>query len=449
MRALREFCTHHIHLFWILGLAFVLRLWWIHEFDVVPASDFKAYYDNAMRFAEGKSFVVNNIEPKSAFWPIGWPFFLSIFFRLFGPSVLLAKLIGVACYLTAMTICYWMVLRATDSRLAASFSAFMLAIYPNHIALATILYSEYLYMALLLGGIWLYLARTGETEPRRCVHLGLAGVILGASTLVRTHSLYVPVLLMILAPGLWFSARGHAGWAQWARANGFIAARRLVLMYAGLFAVISPWLVRNYCAFGKPVMVTSVGFNLLVATDTVKPIRPRKNPRYDYMYDYTRNEAERDAWAKKQAIAIIMQNPMRYLESAPSKLAEAYRIDHDGFSQSEKSLQAIPAVVAEPKRAFLDRMIDLNFRYYVWLSVLGILGAAQGVGSNRTEVRRLSTVAIGLSLYFTLFIVVFYGQIRYRYPVSIFSAAMAGVFAGKMKGFFDARFGNGSARIKP
>lgn len=74
--------------------------------------------------------------------------------------------------------------------------------------------------------------------------LVLAVLLLGGATLAR------PLLLLVSAlAGLY---------AAWRRRRLASAAAAAVAVYAGVFAALAPWAVRNYIRLGEPVLLTTV-----------------------------------------------------------------------------------------------------------------------------------------------------------------------------------------------
>jgi 4-amino-4-deoxy-L-arabinose transferase-like glycosyltransferase len=99
---------------------------------VTPTSDADWYYSRAAILAQGLGYLGSHGQP-TAFWPVGWPWLLSLGFRLGGVSI---WTVGVINTLAAM-LTGWLVLdlgrRWSGSELGARAGLLAWAVYPNAI----------------------------------------------------------------------------------------------------------------------------------------------------------------------------------------------------------------------------------------------------------------------------------------------------------------------------
>ncbi len=178
-----------------------------------------------------------------SFPPI-WPLLVGLSSRLFGLGVS-SSLIPAAAVLIATGVSA----RALALRLAgpgwpfpwAAFPAFALidAGYRDELAAGRSIPLAILLLLLAL----VTLLPTLEREEGLARRSGLAGGLLGAMLLVRSDDLlFVPALL-------------GAALLAWGRVHGWRAAwRAAVVAGLALLAVMSPWMIRNLLAFGKPLV---------------------------------------------------------------------------------------------------------------------------------------------------------------------------------------------------
>jgi 4-amino-4-deoxy-L-arabinose transferase-like glycosyltransferase len=168
---------------------------------------------------------------------------------------------------------------------------------------------------------------TRAQQTNRARDWAAAGVCVGLGALSRSGALAVA---LPLAAGL--------GLARWDRARPIWsalreAARPVTLFSLAVFLAISPWMVRNFLAFGRPVIgSTLLGYNLyrhnsILSGDDylrfVGPVEGRQNiqtllARHPELQG-TENEAQMDGFYRSEAMRIIAQYPARYV------LAVAYR----------------------------------------------------------------------------------------------------------------------------
>src|SRR5512135_1983001 len=71
----------------------LLRLALVMLIPVTPSSDGAWYFESAMDLAAGLGYTEHGVP--TAFWPPGYPLFLSLVFRIFGPYLLAAQMANV------------------------------------------------------------------------------------------------------------------------------------------------------------------------------------------------------------------------------------------------------------------------------------------------------------------------------------------------------------------
>jgi 4-amino-4-deoxy-L-arabinose transferase-like glycosyltransferase len=169
------------------------------------------------------------------------PFYLSLFFRAFGDSVLWPRLgQAVIGALTCIALLRFGTLLA--GRTAGAIAATLVALYPAHIYLSGVFYVDCI--AGLLAIEWLMLTYRTPAARNMLVTAALAGVVFGLSVLTRpTFLIVLPVAIaaFFIVPG----ARWRDGIATVA---AFVVAATLI---------IAPWTARNYHTYGRFVIVSS------------------------------------------------------------------------------------------------------------------------------------------------------------------------------------------------
>lgn len=209
-------------LLWILGGALAIRLGVLFVVSPTPlAGDELDYFWRAAERAQ------DMVPEDVGFRPPLMEFFYGTLFRLTGPSIPVARLatvvIGVLLLVPLHDIA-----RRFGGLTTARMAAVLAAVYPNFIAFSHYLWSETIYMFLVLWGI----ALLGSHLERPAIwKLGLAGVALGLSALTRVVGLAFPILA--------------AGWLLWiSRSELRRSLRPLAAPACLLVAVvvpIAPW----------------------------------------------------------------------------------------------------------------------------------------------------------------------------------------------------------------
>jgi len=200
-----------------------------------PQSDDMQYVEMAKRFAAGQgiasSFPYGYLHP-TAFRPPVYPALLGSWYWLVGASVGAAQVLNVV--IGALVVVAGAVLATRfGGRTAGLVAAGLLAVYPPLLANDGAALSEPVALLILLGALLALL--DSRALP--------AGALVGLLVLTRPSAqLYVPVLAVLL----------------WHR----VGIRRAAVLLAAAAVVVLPWVVRNDAVVGRPVVVTSNGFNL-------------------------------------------------------------------------------------------------------------------------------------------------------------------------------------------
>ena len=99
----------------IIFCALVLRVGWVIYAQTVPGSDFYQYDLLAQRLANGQGYVDEFGEP-TAFYAIGWPFSLSVIYRIFGYSLIVPQLINALLSVGSVGLTYKLSIFVLNSR---------------------------------------------------------------------------------------------------------------------------------------------------------------------------------------------------------------------------------------------------------------------------------------------------------------------------------------------
>jgi 4-amino-4-deoxy-L-arabinose transferase-like glycosyltransferase len=155
--------THRV-LFAVIALAAVLRFGWVLYAQTIPGSDFYQYDLLAQRLANGQGYVDEFGEP-SAFYAIGWPFFLSIVYRIFGYSLIAAQLVNALMAVGSVALVFVISRYLLNDRFAL-LAALLVAINPTLVLYSSAHGTESLFIFQLLLISWL-LMRSIKSPTRR------------------------------------------------------------------------------------------------------------------------------------------------------------------------------------------------------------------------------------------------------------------------------------------
>lgn len=165
----------------ILFSVVVPRLVWILVFDVIPQADFKFYDSLAEKLARGEAAGQGYVSlfPHT----YGYPSFLSLFYRLFGPDYHLAQGLNIVLGLGIAVLVYHLG-ESLFSRKAGLFSAVFWALWPSQILYASLVASEALFTFLLLLCAWLFVRVLERERPSSFAYAGI-GALLAVTNSIR------------------------------------------------------------------------------------------------------------------------------------------------------------------------------------------------------------------------------------------------------------------------
>ena len=219
----------------VLALGLALRLVAVQQ----AADIFRLPGDEGYYVETGRAIAATGHHPGSYRGP-GYPFFLAMVFRLAGSDNLQAvRLAQIALALLSIALVFHLVRRSYGQR-AALWSAIAMAVAPNLVHFTLFFWSETLFIAVLLVGLWLLLR---FDEHRRSRDLALVGLTFGVAALTRESIL--PFMAVL------------AAWVVLRPAPAAERVRRLVVFGACLLLPILPWTARNYAVNGSFVLISN------------------------------------------------------------------------------------------------------------------------------------------------------------------------------------------------
>ena len=427
----------HRNLLAIVVLAAVLRLIWVLYAQTVPGSDFAQYDLLAQRLAEGKGYVDEFGEP-TAFYAIGWPFFLSVIYRIFGHSLIAAGLINALMGVGAVILVYTISRYLLDYR-AVLIATLLVAINPTLILYSSTHGTESLFVFEILLLTWLIMrALTGQ----HTIELILIGILTGFAILTRPVGISVPLGAVVAV----YALNRHDF-----RRN----LSKILLIVVVSAVIVTPWIVRNAVTVGATTLQTSGGVTLWIgnnpqATGGLMPppavpgltagARPGAGP------DAT--EAEANSAYTSAAIDSFLADPVRAVTLIPRKMFELWAGHRHAVTHStRKSGRVIPGFI-------LGSLPILTQAYLI--SLLALVLVAFGMKHSR----KIWVVGPGITLtatfvFWNAFHMMSFGSGRYHVPLEPFlamfaaSALSAMLLAYKARASGDHGSGNESSSLKP
>ena len=344
---------------------------------------------------------LNDRGRPSAYWPPGYPLFLSAVYALFGVNVVALRV--AQCLIGAGTVAVvHRIARRVLDRSGARLAALATALYPLFIYSAGADMPVTLQVALIAGGVLLVLVAV----ERDSVPAALGAGLLGAwATLVAGSALPAFVLF-----ALWM-AWDRGATAGRGRSRGLRLALACLLP---IVVVLGAWMVRNERAFGHPVLVsTNGGYNLWLGNHPgVKASTgnraeapgaeevPGMLAEARLIWDLPGNEATRDSAFTHRALGYIAADVPRFLRLTLSKSVEFWAL--------------VPRPMTENRpRLGLERLASLCS--YGLLLPFALVWLALSLRRSRVAV-----LVLLLFLIYTAVHAVILAKVRFRLPLDSF-----------------------------
>jgi 4-amino-4-deoxy-L-arabinose transferase-like glycosyltransferase len=352
-----------------------------------PTSDAAWYHEVAASLARGDG-VVYGGEP-TAYRSPGYAMLLAVLYRVAGPHVALAWVLGALATAVLLRAMFEVAMRLHDERVARV-ATLMAAMYPALVLMTGQSLSDLVFVAGLFAA-FAFVLRVNGDRPQDVLWLGAA---IGLLTLLRS----VGGGLVALLPAVWWLVRRND--ARYARAVAIAAFACAV--------VVLPWMVRNAIVLDRFTIGTNAGSNLLVGN---RPGASGWRDAFELSPQLlaVRGEAARDDAMKAQAWAFIREHPAQALAILPGKLAGMYLLE----TQAVTSLFQGERRGSDAARHALYGLSQLT-----WMA-LALLVLARVASWRAASQRPRGAQWSGwlLVAYFTAICLVFHGEDRYRLPV--------------------------------
>lgn len=376
------------------ALAAAIRLYYVLTDDrwVIRGDGFD-YFLSALRLADGGGYTRawGQIGAPAAYHPPGWTTLLGGVAWLGGRTLRTHQLVGVVLGLGVVVLAGLIGRRYFDARVGV-IAALIAAAYPGFWLLEGNVLAEPL--ALFVLGVLMLLVADLRDRPT-LLRSGVAGVVCGLLTLVRSEQLML--LVLVVVPIVWLS-------------SSLRRAERLArIAVAGLacLAVLAPWSIYNSARFGAPVFVsTGDGHTLLAGNcdpgsfrgenlgfvDTTCYVRLGKtHPQYD--------EARLNNEARRSAIANVRDNLTRMPVVVAARLGRTLAVYRPGATVKWVS----------------DWMLVGRLPVWTWVVSFWFVLAFATVGVVLARRHRIWTWPLLAPAAIALFeTVVFYGEPRYH-----------------------------------
>lgn len=353
-------------------------------------ADFDWYFTHAVQLADGGGYVWNG-HP-TAYWPIGWPFILSLVIRIFGPHMMAGLFTNVVFSICIVVLVYFITLAIFKSRPAAVTASIAYTLLPSHLLWNSILGSEESFTLLLLLSIYLYLLATKRNKSWFWL-LSVAGLVMGFATDVRPIPLLFPICLICYE---WFLHR-----RRWL--NGF----QRVLTFSVFMAIgVLPVTIRNWIVMKHFILVsTNGGVNLWQGTHTDGGYFWSWLPWINPLLKAGNNEILSNQIGQQAAEKFIFAHPLSTAHHGFLKIIDLYKNDINSVWYTFHEVS--PGLTNT-----MNSVCNTTYFLFMLLALVGLVALARHRCRGKFAVLPLLWI-----VYNTAIFVFFPAWDRFRYPM--------------------------------
>jgi 4-amino-4-deoxy-L-arabinose transferase-like glycosyltransferase len=301
-RRLSAAVTQHRDYSFDLAIAVVVsllvRLPWVVLVRHGLVNDSSFYYFAAKSIAAGHGYSI--VGHPTAFFPVGYPAFLALFFAITGPSVWTILVLNLILWPLIAALVY-VLGRRMGGRSTGVVAALLVAASPVLSLYVLRAYSEAIFIPLLLTVCLLLTARRESPTLRVAA---LAGVCLGCAILVRSTAAPLPFLLAI-----WLLLR--TSWREaWRAAAVFCAVACLVVV---------PWILRNAIVMHTAVISTNGGVTLWIGNHHPLPSGARHYRIFVWTLQSVHSEVQQNSQLTHDSVSFMVHDTGAWLDRVPDK----------------------------------------------------------------------------------------------------------------------------------
>lgn len=249
--------------------------------------------------------------------PIGYPYLLGAFYKLFGYHDNLFKVIQTILGVLLVVVGYFLGLSIFQNDKIAFVASLLMAVYPENIVATNVVLDEFPFFLTLF--VSLYLA-SENIRKRSVSHTFLIGVLLGLATLFRTHALFMPFIFFVayLISGIKIGK----------------AAVQMILSFFIILLMSSPWAWITYKHFGRPCLATTYGPIAFYGTlndraswhNGYLPKTVEEGGDPEFLKET--NPVKKAGIAKKLAMRWVLKNPDKFIKFFFMRNIVLYSFDH-------------------------------------------------------------------------------------------------------------------------
>ena len=425
----------------VLAISALIRIWVITELPIAPSSDYQTYYQIADLLSKG-TLNSSGYSGYIAKFPhvIGYPFILSLLFRITGPSLAAGLYLNLAASLFSVFLTY-RIARTLCGRLGGMIALLGAAFWPSQILYGTILASEPVFTCMLLLSIWLfiYFYRSPVRLENREGSLFLCctlGVLLALTSAVSplAEILLVAVVLCCIPFVVRFNKNERMLYGRLSRAScqGWFLSLVVLISFFICNQLLSA-AISNTIAYKMPGGSVSFGYNLMVGVNIDAKGAWNQQDADFFSNEFTSTNSAEAAHKASLNVGLerIRSNPVGVANLAMEKFTSLWGNDDYAGTWTTLFLDQQNNLTRE-RQNIIDRFTQWNGYFYLF----GIFfSAVFGLQLFKQKTASPAHVLILLFIGTVALHMVLESQNRYHYfilPVFMIlsSMAIAGIYRG-------------------
>jgi 4-amino-4-deoxy-L-arabinose transferase-like glycosyltransferase len=382
----------------ILGIALVLRLLWLSRFQPVPRGEFLDVHLEALFYSTGHPTPRNYQAP-------GYPFLVSLFYRLFGPNYRIIHYLNICLGVLSCFLIYQLGQKIFTRRIG-QIAGFLGAVHPGLAGLCTLLAYENLFIPLLLAGMLSLTNENDQTEENdrnKAVSFLPAGIFWASAALVRPTALLFPFYLLIIYFWKYRQTKMY---------------RKIIGISLICVLFMAGWIMRNYQVRKYNKVIRQTGIALWTGNNPSHYLGIGPTPQNlstNIFLDW------RDRRYLKKAVREIVSHPLQFVINMTKKTENLY------FNQGENFFFTVEENYHEHlsvKRYYTQALyLDPFFRWFGYLLVMGLFVF---MAESFTWERPVGFL-FHFILYWTLIHAIFFAKPRFRLSIDSFLIVFAAV----------------------
>jgi hypothetical protein len=378
---------------WLVSLNVVIRAIWLLVMHPHQQFDFDWYYTHAVQMYEGHGYRIG--ANYTAYWPMGYPFFLSVLFHVTGPSVIAGLVANALLSLGIVLLVYLLAFRITGLHKFAWIAGVAYTLLPSQVEWNSVLGSEELFTFLLLLSLNLYLHTHRRRWPMWTL---LAGFTMGVACMVRPLPLLFPLAILVY--------EGFVLKRDWVRA----------IVQSALFGVacmigLCPLTIRNFVVMHHFILTsTNGGVNLWQGTKASGSYFWSWSPHVNPLLAAGSNEILENQMGVHAFFQYVLHHPWAAFLNGLKKIFFLYWVDWNVVGVTFQALTPPVSKVGVVIAMWVDTVA-----YWVWMGFV-IVGMTRVFRMGINRWRRLG-LPLAYILYNTGLFLVFPAWDRFRYPL--------------------------------